>query len=147
MIPLLEEPMGATYKQLISLAFDLCDEFILVKRDQMKTDANAEALLLELQPHLREMRKQESWPGTELMGHDAEVYYFDCNEETKALILGKAERLYEWTQPERLEDLCFFRNQEPWLVTIAHERQGFIKATEDYDMKRIEAIEGIVIGK
>ncbi len=29
MIQILEEPIGVTYKQLISLAFNICDEFIL----------------------------------------------------------------------------------------------------------------------
>lgn len=35
MIEILEEPINNTYKQLISLAFEICDEFILVKRDQL----------------------------------------------------------------------------------------------------------------
>ncbi len=33
MIKILEEPIGVTYQQLVSLAFNICDELILVKRD------------------------------------------------------------------------------------------------------------------
>ncbi|MEI0735529.1 hypothetical protein VQ056_00690 [Paenibacillus sp. JTLBN-2024] len=68
MIQILEEPIGVTYASLISLAFDVCDEFILVKRDQIGLHPNAEALLDRLQPYVKEMKRQDEWPGTRLLG-------------------------------------------------------------------------------
>ncbi len=62
MIEILEEPVGNTYRQLISLAFNICDEFILVKRDQIELSKNSELLIEELNPYVKAMKKQEEWP-------------------------------------------------------------------------------------
>ncbi|WP_270168634.1 hypothetical protein [Paenibacillus sp. SYP-B4298] len=145
MIQILEEPTGVTYKQLISLAFTLCDEFILVKRDQIELNEKGQTFIEELQPHIKEIRKQEEWPGTRLFGHYADVYYFDCKGELLEILLTKVDRLYEWMQPGLLEDLCFYKNGEEWLVTIAHENEGFIKTTERQEILKIREIAGIVI--
>ncbi|WP_248628182.1 hypothetical protein [Paenibacillus durus] len=145
MIEILEEPVGNTYKQLISLAFNICDEFILVKRDQIELSKNSELLIKELKPYVTAIRKQNEWPGTQLLGHNADVYYFDCKPELEQLLTNKAERLYQWMQPELLEDLCFYKNKEEWLITIAHEIQGFIKTTDRQEILRIREIEGIMI--
>lgn len=48
-------------------------------------------------------------------------------------------------QPQLLEDLCFFKNKEEWLITIAHENLGIIKTTDRKDIVRIRGIEGIMI--
>ncbi|MUG68977.1 hypothetical protein GNP94_23775 [Paenibacillus campinasensis] len=145
MIQILEEPIGVTYKQLISLAFNICDEFILVKRDQIILNENGKTFIDELKPYIKEIRKQEEWPGTRLFGHYADVYYFDCKDGLEEKLLTRVDRLYEWMQPELLEDLCFYKNGEEWLVTIAHENEGFIKTTERQEILKIREIEGIMI--
>ena len=145
MIQLLEEPSGITYTQLVSLAFSLCDEFILVKRDQIDLNKNGEALIEKLKPHIKEIRRQEEWPGTRLLGHYADVYYFNCTEALKRILLRTTDRLYEWSQPGLLEDLCFYKNKEEWLVTVGHEGIGIIKTTEREEILKIREIEGIMI--
>ncbi len=145
MIEILEEPIGNTYKQLISLAFNICDEFILVKRDQIDLSKSSETLIEELKPYIKEIKKQDEWPGTRLFGHFADVYYFDCQQELKELLINKADRLYQWMQPELLEDLCFFKSEEEWLITISHENLGVIKTTDRNEILRIREIEGIMI--
>lgn len=145
MIEILEEPIGNTYRQLISLAFNICDEFILVKRDQIELSENSELLIKELNPYLKAVKKQEDWPGTRLFGHFADVYYFDCIPELEQILINKAERLYQWMQPELLEDLCFYKDREEWLITIAHEKLGSIKTSLREEILRIREIEGIMI--
>ncbi|KOY17409.1 hypothetical protein [Paenibacillus xylanivorans] len=145
MIQILEEPTGVAYKQLVSLAFSLCDEFILVKRDQIELNEDGKRFIEEIKPYIKEIKKQEGWPGTQLFGHYADVFYFDCNEELKQILLRKVDRLYEWLQPELLEDLCFYKNNKEWLVTITHEKEGIIKTTDNQEILMIREIEGIMI--
>lgn len=78
MIQILEEPVGRTYKQLISLAFNTCDEFILVRREQLELTEKMEILIDELKPYVKTLKQQEEWPGTRLLGHHADIYYFNC---------------------------------------------------------------------
>ena len=145
MIQVLEEPIGVTYASLISLAFDVCDEFILVERDQIGLHPNAEALLDRLQPYVKEMKRQDEWPGTRLLGHYADVYYFECNEELKALLLHVSKRLYQWMQPEMPEDLCFLKNGKAWLINSAHERMSVIDTIDRSEILKIREIDGIMI--
>ncbi|ANY75269.1 hypothetical protein BBD41_23320 [Paenibacillus ihbetae] len=145
MIQILEEPVGSTYKQLISLAFNICDEFILIKRDQLELTKKTEVLIEELKLYVKTVKKQEEWPGTRLLGHHADVYYFDCKPELEELLINKANGLYRWRHPELLEDLCFFKNNTVWLMTTAHENLGFIKTTDREEISMIREIEGIMI--
>lgn len=54
---------------------EVCDEFILVKRDQMELEPEGVELLEQLQPFLKKVIKDDYWPGTRLMGHYADVYF------------------------------------------------------------------------
>jgi hypothetical protein len=145
MIQILEEPVGHTYKQLIKLAFSICDQFILVERDQLAVNENGKQLIADLTPYVKVIKKQDNWPGTQLLGHEADVYYFDCEPELEQLVLERADRLYQWVCPEKLEDLCFFKQGKPWLVTSAHEQIGWIKTTEWEEILRLREVEGLMI--
>jgi len=142
---ILEEPKGNTYKQLLDLAFSICDECILVDRDQHELTKDVENFLNELKPYIKEIKKQDEWPGTTLIGHYANVYYFDCTQDLKEILLRKTEHLYEWLDPKLLEDLCFFKNSNEWLVTIAHEGLGFIMTEDQIEIEKVRGIEGIVL--
>lgn len=141
----LEEPKGTTYKELLDVAFSICDEFLLVKRDQLDLNKNAIKFIEEIKPYIKEIRRQDEWPGTTLLGHYADVYYFYCNEELKEVLIRKTERLYQWLQPELLEDICFFKNGEVWLATIAHERIGVIMTEDQNEIEKIRGINGIIM--
>ncbi len=109
MIYILEEPRGRAYEGLISMAFRVCNEFILVKKDQLTLTPAMEALAERLKPYVKTVKKQDAWPGTQLFGHYADVYYFDCQPPLEKLILESADGLYDWVWPNLLEDLCFLK--------------------------------------
>jgi len=140
---LLEEPKGKTYKELLDVAFSICDECILVDRDQHELTEDVESFLQKIKPYIKEIKKQDEWPGTTLVGHYADVYYFDCTQELKEVLLSKSEHLYEWLDPKLFEDLCFFKDSNPWLVTIAHEGLGFIMTEDQMEIERVREIKGI----
>jgi len=145
MIQILEEPVSHTYKQLVTLAFAICDQFILVERDQLAVNENGKRLMDELTPYVKEVKKQDEWPGTRLLDHYANVYYFACVPELERIVLERADSLYQWVWPERLEDLCFFKQGMPWLITSAHEQIGWIKTTVWEEILQIREVEGIMI--
>ncbi|WP_245583006.1 hypothetical protein [Paenibacillus daejeonensis] len=98
-----------------------------------------------LQPYVNTVKKQEYWPGTQLVGHYADVYYIACHPEVEAILQASTDRLYQWIMPSLPEDICFFKKSEPWLVTVAHEQIGIINTDDPIEIDRIRAIEGIMI--
>ncbi|KOP67262.1 hypothetical protein AMS62_19915 [Bacillus sp. FJAT-18019] len=141
----LEEPKGTTYKELLNVAFSICDEFLLVKRDQLDLNENGKKFIGEIKPYVKEIRRQDEWPGTTLLGHYADVYYFDCNQELKEILISKTERLYQWLTPELLEDICFLKKGEVWLATVAHEKIGVIMSENQNELEKVRGIEGIIM--
>jgi len=145
LIKILEEPKGDTYKELLSLAMEVCDEFILVKREQISINESGQNLLTVLKPFLKEMKRQDNWPGTGLLGHYAEVYYFNCSDDLVETLTSKTEGLYSWMLPSLLEDICFFKNGSEWLVTISHEQMGWINTNDKDDIIKLSKINGLKI--
>lgn len=141
----LEEPKGTTYKELLNVAFSICDELLLVKRDQLDLNENGKKFIGEIKSYVKEIRRQDEWPGTTLIGHYADVYYFDCNPELKEILLSKTERLYQWLTPELLEDICFLKKGEVWLATVAHEKIGVIMSENQNELEKVRGIEGIIM--
>lgn len=49
----LEEPKGTTYKELLNVAFSICDELLLVKRDQHDLNENDKKFIGEIKPYVK----------------------------------------------------------------------------------------------
>ena len=46
---------------------------------------------------------------------------------TASILAEVADGLFSWIQPNLPEDLCLFRKEgEPWLVSIAHEKDAYM---------------------
>lgn len=147
MMEIIEEPGGSAYRSLLALAMDVCEEWILVKRDQLPLYADGARFLAKLNPFLIQVQKQDSWPGTTLIGHEADVYYFRCSPELAGLLAETSGSLYAWTQPWLPEDLCFFRNGKKWLVTVSHEKMGWIQPGSDGELEKVRGIPGLILGQ
>jgi hypothetical protein len=58
-----------------------------------------------------------------------------------SVLIEASEGLFSWTQPELPEDLCLFRKDgEPWLVTIAHEKDGYLVLSPNESAALTESI-------
>lgn len=117
---------------------EVCDEFILVKRDQMELEAEGYELLKQLKPFLKEIIKDDYWPGTRLMGHYADVYFFNCSPDAVDILLSYSTSLYSWVQPRVLDDLCFLREGQPWLINTAHEGESCLITNVEEELSRLE---------
>lgn len=146
MIIIDSEPKNDVYRSLVDLAFDLCDEFILVVRKEIKLNGNVKSVLEKLKPHLEEMKEQSKWAGTELeCGSTAYVYHYHTNPEAREIIKKVLNSLYGWVQHDFPEDLSFYKNDKPWLVNIAHERISHILSEDMSEIDRIVNIKGLEI--
>lgn len=141
------EPKNDTYRLLVDLSFDLCDEFILVVRKDLclKPNDSAKSVLEKLNDYLKEMKEQSEWAGTELLEHTAYVYHYHTSPEAREIIKEVSNSLYSWVQPNLPEDLSFYKSGKPWLVNTAHEKQSFILSEDKSEIDRIVNIKGLEI--
>ena len=101
-------PKDEVYKDIIDVAFEICDEFILVVRDDIGKTNNINHVLEKLQSSLKEVWKQSEWPGT-ICCSEALVYYYNINNKAKEVLKQVSNSLHEWLQQNLPEDLSFVK--------------------------------------
>lgn len=140
------EPKGKIYEELIEIAFEVCDEFILVLRSDVEISENANSVIERLSGSLKCSKEQFVWAGTEYFGENpAKVFYFKTDEKSKSTLLKVANSFHEWFQPNLPEDLSFYKDGSEWLVNTAHEYSTYIYTTDSEIKEKILKIEGIEV--
>jgi len=135
------EPKDKVYRDLIDLAFDICDEFLLVVRNDLFFNQNVDYLLEKLKPSLIKTKDVYQWPGTILAGgKPAKIYYYKADNNVKTTIKIATNSLYSWVQPDLPEDLSFIKNGEYWLVTTSHEFESYINTDDKEEILKISNI-------
>mgnify|MGYP001267564752 CR=1 FL=1 len=82
------DPKGEIYKQLIDLAFNICDEFVLVTYilpEYGELNQNGKSILENLKPSLKEIKEQFYWPGT-YCSNLAYVHYYNTDNNAREII-------------------------------------------------------------
>jgi len=127
------EPKGKTYEMLLDHALMTCNTALLVVRDSVRLEASAEKILKKLDKFLKSKVNDSKWPGTKLLyGATATIYRYKYNGNSAEVLKEATERLYGWQQPKLPEDLCLFRpNGSSCLVSIAHEKNGYLELTQE----------------
>jgi hypothetical protein len=126
-VALREEPRDQSYDALLDGLTELSTSILLVVREQLRLSAIGRELLDSLLADRTHHRRTASWPGTELIGHYADVSHFKAVPRVTAVLKKHARALYDWQQPERPEDLCFLAaGGSPTLTSVAHERQACV---------------------
>ncbi|MBI4259282.1 MAG: hypothetical protein HY658_01830 [Actinobacteria bacterium] len=122
-----DEPRDETYRDLIAWAGARCSQGLVVVRDRIELDRRATELLDALKPLLISERRESSWPGTVLLEGTARVFLFKLSSDAVMKLASAAGGLFEWEQPGLPEDLILLRgDSRPFLVTISHERDGYL---------------------
>jgi len=146
MITITKNPKKKTYKDLMELAFKICDSFHLVIRKDMGTIEDYNQILQRLESSLIEMKEESEWASTILGdGQTAYVYYYNTDNNAKKVVLESSNNLFGWEHPDLPEDLSFFKNNKEWLVTISHEKEAFIYNSDKSELDQINAIKGLKI--
>jgi hypothetical protein len=144
MFKIVKDPSGNTYRELIELAFDICDEFHLVLRKDMGDLSKFEPILRKFDQSFKFMKEQSEW-ASNILGDNqtAKVYYFSTDEHAKKTVLELSNSLFSWVFPDLPEDLSFFKEGEDWLATNSHESECYIMTSDESEIVKINAIKGL----
>jgi hypothetical protein len=126
---IIREPQGETYSELLSYARKYCDSMSVVLRLDLGLTSTGHEFLLNTKEHVRKICIGSSWPGTELINQVAVIIYFYFNDFVLNKILKYSTKLYQWIQPCLPEDLCLYRGDAPWLISVAHEKLSWLKVS------------------
>lgn len=129
---IVDAPAHATYDALIDWAVSHCPLALVVVQSTMPLSDDGRDALSQLEPHLVRREMSSEWPGTRLLGREAEVLYYRTNDMFGNALKHLARSLFAWQQPDRPEDLCFLRaDASAVLASIAHESQAFMSLRDD----------------
>ncbi|MGH4120391.1 stage III sporulation protein AH [Clostridium sp.] len=139
-------PREKIYRDLIDLAFEVCNEFVLVVRSDMDINTNVNYVLEKLKPSLKEVKEQFEWPGTIYGGEQPVlVYYYNTDNHAKKILKQVSNSLHDWVQPNLPEDLSFIKNHKPWLVNTSHEYESYIETKDEEEINKIIKIKGLKV--
>lgn len=139
MINILSEIKGESYKTLLELAFSKCEEFILVERHQSELNEKGLKFLESLKSEIIDIEVDQKWPGTELFGHFANIYFFKTSEKAKRILLDNSDSLYSWLSPDYPEDLSFYKTKgEVWLTSTSQEKTCEILENDKVFLKKLQ---------
>jgi hypothetical protein len=125
------EPQGILYKALIDYCSAHAQIVLLVLRETDWTETSAHAFLEQFRSILISQDLATEWPGTRLTSETATIFRYRVTPDLTDYLKTKVDRLYEWQQPERFEDLCFLRSDGTTLLaTIAHENDAYLELSE-----------------
>lgn len=127
MTDIINEPTGKVYHRLLAYLEKNASSFSLVRRDQLDFSASADKLQNALRPFLIRQERTAKWPGSELIGHFAQVAFYRVTPEA-VRVLANAPGLYTWLSPDYPEDLAFYRSDGTCLLaSIAHEKDAWFE--------------------
>lgn len=109
------------YEKLMLAATEACTSFSLITQESQFPSTQCIELLESLREHTISKKQVSSWPGTQLSGGQATLYEFRCNDETYHWLTTHGKNIYAWLQPDRPEDLAFYRNDRNWFYSCSHE--------------------------
>lgn len=142
MINILSEVKGESYKALIELAFSKCEEFVLVERHQSELNENGFKFLESLKSEILDIEVDQKWPGTQLDGHFANIYFFKTSEKAKQILLDNSDSIYSWLSPDLPEDLTFYKTKgEIWLTSTSHEKTCDVLEKDKDLLKKLQELD------
>ena len=134
MLRIAEEPRGVNYNALLDYTLGKFPMFLLVFRpEDLSLNNHGEHTKSRLSEFIIREEKSFKWPGTQIFtDEEATIYYYKIQYGSIHILKDVAEGLYDWQQPDLLEDLCILRQDEtPWLVSIAHESEAYLDITQE----------------
>jgi hypothetical protein len=125
-----EEPRDEVYRALVDFCAARAATVLLVLREMDWLDDSARAFISQFQKSALQEQNATEWPGTKLTSRTATLFRYRITPDLIDYLKTNADGLYEWQQPERLEDLSFLREDgSTLLATIAHEHDAYVVMT------------------
>jgi hypothetical protein len=126
------EPTQIAYRNLLAAAGSRAAKLTLVVRKEIEFAPSCSEFLETLKDHLVEVREQSQWPGTQLLGGSAKVYWYAISPQIIHLIEPATRSLYGWRSPNLPEDIAFYRDDGSVLLgSCSHEKFGFLELDDE----------------
>ncbi len=121
-INILKEPRDKEYERLIQYAFKTCKTFVLAVQREILIFYPKPKILEELEQYKVNGLKALYYPQINYYNHDTILYFYECNEGAKSIIMQAVMGLYDWRHPYLPEDLTFLDDKgDIWMYSISHE--------------------------
>ena len=134
------QPRGGIYRCLLQSAVEQASSAYLVVRESVELSAGARDCLLRLEPYLMSEQTVSEWPGTKLLGGQAQKLVYRSSALLVRVFEACTDGLYDWIQPDLPEDLGFLREDgSVWLGSTAHEADAWLEL-EPAELTRLLAI-------
>lgn len=145
-VNIIKEPRDKEYKKLIQYAFKRSKNFVLSIRDEILIHYPEPEILNRLETYITDKLKAHNNTQINYYDPNTMLYFYECNEDTKSIILEAVTGLYEWREPYLPEDLTFLNDKgEVWMNTISHERMAGINEIDRNEVEFIKNEIGLEI--
>lgn len=134
----LQECEGRQYELFLDYALSSTDYFMLVYKNYYNHGFSKplKEIRSKLAPLKIKRRSNPQWPGTPgtYCRDTAYQVVFYKNDSCAKDVLLKAEDIFGWRSPLFPEDLAFFRGNECWFYSVAHEKIAMVVEPNDEDI-------------
>jgi hypothetical protein len=116
------------YLSLVDYCGKHSDSFILITQllspfSKVPPNLKHDQLLKPIEPYLIEqVIGLRQWPGTKTAALHNVLNRYKCCKETRQFLTGAPNMFVSQGSFGLPEDICFYRNGKPWLITTSHER-------------------------
>jgi hypothetical protein len=123
--------VGDAYRHLLRALSPLVATAKLVVRDTLD-GPQVQATLASVSRWIVARERASSWPGTQLIGHTADLITLTANTESLETLGHLVDGLLGWRHPAAPEDLSLYRSDGTCLLgSIAHEQDAFLKLSRE----------------
>ncbi|MFB5761922.1 leucine-rich repeat domain-containing protein [Paenibacillus medicaginis] len=160
MISMYTDPRGEAYEQIIDLAIQKSESFVLGEKigNSPDVDRSHIANVLEaLEPYLMktiviqdddraEVERIRKNFNSHAFYTTGTYYFYKCCEESGRVLKQMANRLSDWVYPNLPEDLCFLKKGGgDYLYSVVHEHMYGIDVTEEEAVELMNRITGLFL--
>jgi hypothetical protein len=111
-------------KELMSFLLDYCDSFsFVIRKDEVSE--HLLSVIAEFKSFHIQTKEVSEWPGTILHWDQAFIYYYQLNKESAQKLSDTENNLFRWLHPRLPEDLIFYKNDKPVLISTSHETDAY----------------------
>jgi hypothetical protein len=142
----IEEPRGETMQLLLLAALSRTDRILLMGSSSLRlTDPPWTTALARLASHVVSKSVTTAWPGT-INGPTTAAFELTYSKKVAEALTELVSNWFELSGPNGLlEDICFVRDEKPWLVTVTHERLVWLEMTAEEVLALQEEVSGLKI--
>lgn len=160
MIRMYTDPRGEAYEQIIDLAIQNSESFVLGEKMGNSPDVDQShitGVLEALEPYLvktivihdddrAEVEQLRKNFRSHAFYSTGTYYFYRCCEESGRLLKQMANRLSDWVYPNLPEDLCFLKEGGgDYLYSVVHEQMYGMDVTEEEAIKLMNRITGLFL--